>query len=65
MIDKEPELMDEVKNKINDVVGTVIAKYPYEGSQHLDVRTSNDKICYCTPASNWKVIKLCDELEGL
>jgi hypothetical protein len=59
--DREPELRDEVKHKNHDVIGIVIEKYKMDGYQYLDVRGSNEKIYYQTPAKNWEVVKLKDE----
>ena len=61
--DKEPELRDEVKNKNNDTTGIVIAKYPnFTGTGNLlDVRSSDDRIYYGTPAKLWEIIKINDE----
>jgi hypothetical protein len=66
-----PELMDEVRHRINpEGTGVVIAKYPSvrageEGVIVLDVRSDTDFIYYGTPAANWEVTKLNDELEGI
>jgi hypothetical protein len=62
--DLEPSLRDEVKSKIaQDMVGIVIAKYPGTAEQGnlLDIRLSNEKIYYKTPAKNWEVVRLNDE----
>lgn len=64
LIDKEPELRDEVKSKIaQDIIGTVITKYPDKitGEQMLDIRLSDETIWYNTLATNWEVIRLNDE----
>jgi hypothetical protein len=69
--DLEPELMDEVKHKEqSEGTGVVIAKYPSVrageiGKILLDVRADDDTIYYGTPAVNWEVTKLNDELEGI
>lgn len=57
MIDREPEYQDEVKCKNNDNAGTVIAKYMHNGEQHLDVRLSDEHVCYLTKAKNWSVVR--------
>jgi hypothetical protein len=62
--DLEPSLRDEVKSKIApDMAGIVIAKYPGTAEQGnlLDIRLSNEKIYYKTPAKNWEVVRLNDE----
>lgn len=62
MIDKEPEFQDEVKHKLCDIAGTVIAVYPGGiETNYLDVRGTDNEIYYKTPANNWVVTKVCDE----
>lgn len=58
-----PDFQDEVKNKNNEVTGTVIAIYVKDEITYLDVR-DNDHIYYETPASNWETVVTCAELEG-
>lgn len=55
-----PDFQDEVKHKLNDTVGTVIAVYTLSGSRYLDVRVDR-RIYYMTPAANWTVTVPCDE----
>lgn len=60
----EPNLRDEVKSKIApDYTGIVIAKYPHNDSTFMliDVRLSDERIYYASPAKNWEVVKLNDE----
>lgn len=60
MKNKEPELRDEVKHKMADMTGIVIAKWPSCANPEedlLDVRGANDKIYYSTPAKNWEVVR--------
>lgn len=53
---KEPNYQDEVKNRLNDSTGVVIAKYTMDGETYLDVRGSEDRIFYHTKAKNWDVV---------
>lgn len=62
---KEPDFQDYVKHVRNTMAGTVIAKYPVNGVQHLDVRGIDDRIYYQTPAKNWEVIRTLEEFEGI
>ena len=62
-IDTEPECYDEVKCKNNENCGTVIAKYDYNGEQHLDVRLNDEHVCYMTKAKNWGVTRLAEDAE--
>ena len=62
-IDTEPECYDEVKCKNNENCGTVIAKYEYNGEQHLDVRLNDEHVCYLTKAKNWAVTRLAADVE--
>lgn len=55
MSNQKPELYDEVKHKKNETAGTVIAKYKIGETIYLDVRGTEDKIFYKTPAKNWTV----------
>lgn len=61
MIDKQPELRDEVKHKISDMTGMVITKYSKDGKYYLDVVGVNNSVYYDTPMENWEVVKVCDE----
>lgn len=63
--DIEPDMADEVKHKTDDMAGVVIAKYPGgENSEKLlDVRGVNEKIYYGTPAKNWEVTRLREQIE--
>lgn len=67
--DLEPGLRDTVQHKDQlDVIGVVLTKYPSvrtgeEGKQMLDVRIEENLIVYGTPAANWSVIKLNDEVD--
>ena len=69
---KEPNLQDEVKHKTAEVSGTVIAKYPgskipnsdpqTHDMEFIDVRGSDEKIYYASPAINWDVVRTEEEL---
>lgn len=48
-----PEYQDEVKHKLNDVTGVVIATYYVGNIEYFDVR-ADDIIYYATPAANWE-----------
>lgn len=64
--DRVPEVGDEVKHKLNDTYGKVIAKYPevYNPTViRLDVRSSEDRIHYNTPAANWVTTMAVEDLE--
>lgn len=64
--DRVPEVGDEVKHKLNDTYGKVIAKFPdlQDASKiRLDVRSSEDRIYYYTPASNWVTTAAVEDLE--
>ena len=56
---KYANLQDEVKHKLNDTTGIVIAKFEKdidgEMMMFFDVR-GEDKIYYQTPAANWSVV---------
>lgn len=59
---KLPEFQDDVRHREQqDEVGVVIAKYPIEGKQFLDVRMSDDRIVYKTPAENWETTRTEEE----
>ena len=62
MIDKEPEYQDEVKCKNNDNTGVVIAKYMHAGESYLDVRLSDEHVCYLTKTKNWAVVRLAEDI---
>jgi archaeosine-15-forming tRNA-guanine transglycosylase len=49
-----PDFQDEVKHKLNDTTGVVIAIYEKDGKTYLDVR-ADDRIYYETPRENWVV----------
>ena len=60
----EPQYMDIVKNKLTNVTGTVIAKYPgldiegKNGVNFIDVRIdSEERIWYESPVRRWEVLK--------
>ena len=57
MTNLEPNFQDEVKHKNNDAFGTVIAKYPIDNKQYIDVRLCYNRIYYKSPAENWLVVK--------
>ena len=59
-----PNYQDEVKSKINDMAGTVIAKYTMFGSQYFDIRGVDGKIYSKTKAENWTTVRTREELEG-
>ena len=64
--DRVPEVGDEVKNKLNDTYGKVVARYPDNldsAKIRLDVRTSEDSIKYYTPATNWVTTAAVEDLE--
>lgn len=64
--DLEPNLMDDVKHKTcPEGYGVVIAKYTLDTKTYIDVRSEDNTIWYKTPASDWEVTKLNDELEGI
>jgi hypothetical protein len=58
---KEANFQDEVKHRTGQEVGVVIAKYEEnvggKNIQVLDIRTSDERIRYATPAKNWEVAK--------
>lgn len=54
--DRKPQYQDEVKHKLNDTTGVVIATY-FDSGERLDVRSSNGKVYYGTAASNWEVVR--------
>jgi hypothetical protein len=65
---REPQMGDEVKNKHNEYTGTVIAKYkkniqPTQMQQRLDVRISDDHVCYNTAAYYWEVTRAVEDIE--
>lgn len=60
MADTIPDYQDEVKHKITDVTGVVIAIYEIDGIIYFDVR-DNDTIHYQTPANNWITVVPVDE----
>ena len=62
MIDREPEYQDEVKCKNNENTGVVIAKYEYQGKQCLDVRLSDEHVCYMTKAENLAVVRAAEDI---
>lgn len=57
-----PNYQDTVKHKTSaiPVVGVVIAKYPWNNQQYLDVR-ADDRIYWATPAENWETIQTEEE----
>lgn len=62
--DRIPEMADEVKSKINDSTGTVIAKYfSSYGEERLDVRSFDNQIYYATNIANWEVVRTREEIE--
>ena len=63
-IPKTPDFLDEVKNVVSGVSGTVLAVYILAGVPYLDVRIAQ-RMYYRTPASNWETVHANDELEGL
>lgn len=59
-------LGDEVKHKLNDTYGKVLAVYPMvlgSTTMYLDVRSTEDKIYYTTPAANWETTIPAEDLE--
>lgn len=55
------DYQDEVKHKLNDIVGTVIATYELDGRQYFDVRVDEQRIYYKTIAANWETTVAVDE----
>jgi hypothetical protein len=56
-------MADEVKCKLNDTAGVVIANYVINNVTYLDVRDTAEHIHYKTPASNWEVVRTREEIE--
>lgn len=56
-----PKYQDEVRHKLNDTTGTVIAKYFYGKAAYIDVRRTDGKIQYNTKAENWVVTKKAED----
>lgn len=54
------DFMDEVKNKVSDVVGTVHTIYTIDNVKYIDV-ICGEKIYYKSPVANWEVVNKCDE----
>lgn len=64
--DRVPEVGDEVRHKLNDTYGKVIERYPDPETPtiiRLAVRSSEDRIHYNTPASNWITTMAVEDLE--
>lgn len=59
-----PAYQDEVKHKNGEAVGTVIAVFKTDKSNMLDVRLSDERILYSTPAENWMVTRTREQIEG-
>lgn len=60
MSEEIPKFQDEVKHKLNDITGVVVAVYEKEGIKYFDVRVDY-RMYYETIASNWTVVLPCDE----
>ena len=61
-MDRIPKYQDEVKHRLNDAAGVVIAKYLYRESMRIDVRSSSEeKIYYTSPIENWEVVRTAEE----
>jgi len=56
-----PEFQDEVRHKTAGTIGTVIAVYEEDGVIFFDVRTTEDRIRWHTPSTNWEVLKKYDK----
>jgi hypothetical protein len=50
-----PKYQDEVKHKLNETSGIVIAVYEKNGIKYFDVRADN-RIYYATLAENWTIV---------
>jgi len=66
---KNPEYQDEVKQRIGDMTGTVIAKYmnlskPDPFKVRLDIRTTDEEVHYDTAAVLWVTTRTREEIEG-
>jgi hypothetical protein len=66
VVQRDFQIRDEVKHAVQDVTGTIMAKYPdpkNPSSILIDIRFDEEHIYYGTRAANWILVKAVEDIE--